>query len=68
MVNGEPLRALIASATPDRWTKARDHQRHVTELMNRAAMEGMQGIWRYGQRVLAQRKNALAVLLRLRGG
>jgi len=47
--------------------KARDHQRHMTELMNLTAMEGMEGIWRYEDRLLAQRKNALAVLLRLQG-
>jgi hypothetical protein len=47
--------------------KARDHQRHMTELMNLTAMEGMENIWRYEDRLLAQRKNALAVLLRLQG-
>jgi len=39
----------------------------MTELMNLTAMEGMEGIWRYEDRLLAQRKNALAVLLRLQG-
>jgi hypothetical protein len=47
--------------------RARDQQRHMTELMNLTAMEGMEGIWRYEDRLLAQRKNALAVLLRLQG-
>jgi hypothetical protein len=47
--------------------KARDHERHMTELMNLTAMEGMESIWRYEDRLLAQRKNALAVLLRLQG-
>jgi hypothetical protein len=46
---------------------ARDHQRRLTELMNLTAMEGMENIWRYEDRLLAQRKNALAVLLRLQG-
>ena len=48
-------------------TKAHDHQRHMTELMNLTAMEGLESIWRYEDRLHAQRKNALAVLLRLQG-
>ena len=47
--------------------KALDHQRHMTELMNLAAMEGLESIWRYEDRLHSQRKNALAVLLRLQG-
>jgi hypothetical protein len=47
--------------------KARDHQRHMTELMNLTAMEGLESIWRYEDRLHSQRKNALAVLLRLQG-
>jgi len=55
----EGLRAVHA--------KARDHQRHLTALMDLTAMEGLEGVWRYEDRLLAQRKNALAVLLRLQG-
>lgn len=47
--------------------KALDHQQHMTELMNLTAMEGLESIWRYEDRLHAQRKNALAVLLRLQG-
>jgi len=47
--------------------KARDHQCHLTALMDLTAMEGLESVWRYEDRLLAQRKNALAVLLRLQG-
>jgi len=47
--------------------KALDHQRHMTELMNLTAMEGLESIWRYEDRLYNQRKNALAALLRLQG-
>jgi hypothetical protein len=39
----------------------------LTELMNLAAMEGLESTWRYEDRLHSQRKNALAVLLRLQG-
>lgn len=39
----------------------------VTERMSLTAMEGMESCWRYEDRLLAQRKIALAVLLRLQG-
>jgi len=39
----------------------------MTELMNLAAMEWLESIWRYEDRLNSQRKNALVVLLRLQG-
>jgi hypothetical protein len=39
----------------------------MTELMDLTAVEGLESVWRYEDRLLSQRKNALAVLLRLQG-
>lgn len=46
---------------------SRDYNRHVTELLNISAMEGLASVWRYEDRLHNQRKNALAMLLRLQG-
>jgi len=59
------IRWALADRTFPLWLSTT--RRHMTELMNLTAVEGLESIWRYEDRLLAQRKNALAVLLRLQG-